>query len=79
MRIDKLEQMVYALDLVIDRYNDREMNPKTLNSLLDEIYSFYHDVLQPYCGHSMSTVIIRNELIANLGEVQADCLYNRLF
>lgn len=79
MRIDKLEQMVYALDLVIDRYNGREMNTRTLDSLLDEIYSFYHDVLQPYCGHSMSTVIIRNELIANLGEVQADCLYNRLF
>lgn len=79
MRIDKLEQMVYALDLVIDRYNGREMNTRTLDSLLDEIYSFYHDVLQPYCGHSMSTVIIRNELIANLGEVQADCLCNHLF
>lgn len=79
MRIDKLEEIVFALDLVIDRYNGREMNTRTLDSLLDEIYSFYHDVLQPYCGHSMSTVIIRNELIANLGEVQADCLYNRLF
>lgn len=28
MRIDKLEQMVYALDLLIDRYKDREQNPK---------------------------------------------------
>lgn len=79
MRIDKIEQMVYALDLVIERYNDREQNPRTFDSLLNEIASFYHDILQPYCGHSMSTVIIRNELIANLGEVQADCLFNRLF
>lgn len=79
MRIDKLEEIVFALDLVIDRYNGRDMNTRTLDSLLDEIYSFYHDVLQPYCGHSMSTVIIRNELIANLGEVQADCLCNHLF
>lgn len=79
MEINKIEQMVYALDLIIERYIGCEMNPRTLDALLNEIYSFYHDILQPYCGHSMSTVIIRNELIANLGEVQADCLYNRLF
>lgn len=79
MRIDKIEQMVYALDLVIDRYIKCKMNPGTINSLLNEIYSFYHDILQPYCGHSMSTIIIRNELIANLGDAQADVVYNQLF
>lgn len=79
MRIDKIEQMVYTLDKIIERYIGREMNPRTLDSLLNEIYSFYHDMLQPYCGHSMSKVIIRNELTAYLDEVQADCLCDRMF
>lgn len=79
MQIDKIEQMVYTLDLVISRYNDREMNQMTVSSLLNEISNFYRNMLYPYCWHSMSKVIIRNELTANLGEAQADCLYNQLF
>lgn len=79
MRIDKLEQMVYALDLVIERYNGREMTHKNFESFRNEIYNFYRDLLQPYCGHLMSQVIIRNELIATLGEAQADCLLMHIF
>lgn len=79
MRIDKLEQMVYALDLLIDRYKDREQNPRTFQSFRNEIYDFYRGMLYPYCGYTMSKTIIRNELIANLGEEQADCLCNHLF
>lgn len=79
MKIDKIEQMVYALDLIIDRYNGREMNQRNFESFRDEIYSFYRDLLQPYCGHLTSQVIIRNELIAYFGEVQADCLCDRIF
>lgn len=79
MRIDKLEQMVYALDLLIERYNGREQNPRTFQSFRNEIYDFYRGMLYPYCGYTMSKTIIRNELIANLGEVQADCLCNHLF
>lgn len=79
MQIDKIEQMVYALDLVIDRYVDSVGSKQVLDSLLNEISNFYYHILQPYCGHSMSKVIIRNELTANLGEAQADCLYNQLF
>lgn len=79
MEIDKIEQMIYALDRIIKQYNEREMNQMTVSSLLNEISNFYRNMLYPYCGHSMSKVIIRNELTANLGEAQADCLYNQLF
>lgn len=79
MQIDKIEQMIYTLDGIIGQYNDRELDQRTFSSLLNEIYSFYRNMLYPYCGHSMSKVIIRNELTANLGEAQADCLYNQLF
>ena len=33
MRIDKLEPMVCALDLLIERYKGREQNPRTLSEL----------------------------------------------
>lgn len=79
MEIDKIEQMIYALDKVIDRYNGREINQRTFSSLLNEISNFYRNILFPYCGHSMSKIIIRNELIENLGEVQGVCIYRLLF
>lgn len=79
MRIDKLEQMVYAFDLLIDRYKAREQNPSTFQSFRNEIYDFYRGMLYPYCGYTMSRTIIRNELIANLGEEQADRLVNHSF
>lgn len=79
MEIDKIEQMIYALDGIIEQYNGCEMNPRTFNSFLNEIYSFYRNMLFPYCGHSMSKIIIRNELIENLGEAQGNAAYNRLF
>lgn len=79
MEIDKIEQMVHALDGIIEQYNGREMNPRTFNSFRNEIYSFYRNMLFPYCEHSMSKAIIRNELIDKLGEVQGNYAYNRLF
>lgn len=79
MRIDKLEQMVCALDLLIERYKAREQNPSTFQSFRNEIYNFYRNILYPYCGYTMSKTIIRNELIANLGEEQADRLVNHSF
>jgi len=79
MRIDKLEQAVYALDLLIERYKDREQNQSTFQSFRNEIYTFYRNILYPYCGYTMSKTIIRNELIANLGEEQADRLANHSF
>lgn len=79
MRIDKLEQMVYALDLLIDRYKGREQDSRTFTSFRNEIYDFYRGMLYPYCGYTMSKTIIRNELTLNLGEVQADCLCMHMF
>ena len=79
MEIDKIEQMVYALDRIIDRYIDREMNQRIFSSLLNEISNFYRNMLFPYCGHSMSEVVIRNELIEKLGETHGGCVYRLLF
>lgn len=79
MEIDKIEQMIYALDKVIGQYNGREMNQRTFSSLLNEISNFYRNILFPYCGHSMSKIIIRNELIENLGEAHGACIYRLLF
>lgn len=79
MRIDKLDEVVYALDKIIERYINREYNPTTINSLRNEMYNFFRGILYPYCGLTMSKTIIRNELIANLGEAQAAEVCNHLF
>lgn len=80
MRIDKIEQMVYTLDKIIERYIiDSVCSKRSSDTLLNDIYSFYHNILQPYCGHLMSMIIIRNELIASLGVAQADVVCNQLF
>lgn len=47
MRIDKLEQMVYALDLLIERFKGREQNPRTFYYLLRKELN---DVIMKYIG-----------------------------
>ena len=79
MEIDKIEQMIYALDRIIERYVDSMASKQAFTSLLNEISNFYRNTLYPYCGHSMSKIIIRNELIENLGYAQAEVAYNQLF
>lgn len=79
MEIDKIEQMIYALDKIIWQYVYSICSKQALDSLLNEISNFYRNTLSPYCGHSMSKAIIRNELIENLGEVKGNDVYNHLF